>query len=132
MYFSDRREINPQAKFVPDFVIESLTTFELIKLENVGTVGLFKGYVSQILTWLYHFILEQILIEKEQINIARVRNRPGITILNSLDSLFEFLSLCLCVFLSDNAIKCIVLLKNKTERRDEHWTFIGGRERHQF
>ena len=100
MYFSEQREINPQAKFVPDFVIESLTTFELIKLENVGTVGLFKGYVSQILTWLYHFILEQILIEKEQINIARVRNRPGITILNSLDSLFEFLSLCLCVFVS--------------------------------
>ena len=74
MYFSDRREINPQAKFVPDFVIESLTTFELIKLENVGTVGLFKGYVTQILTWLYHFI--SILIEKEQINIATVRNCP--------------------------------------------------------
>ena len=45
MYFSDQREINPQAKFVPDFVIESLTTFELIKLGSVETVRLFKGYV---------------------------------------------------------------------------------------
>ena len=95
MYFSDRREINPQAKFVPDFVIESLTTFELIKLASVETVGLFKGYVSQILTRLYHFILKPILIEKEQkINITRVRNSPDITILKSLSGIFEFLSFC--------------------------------------
>ena len=63
MYFSDRREINPQAKFVPDFVIESLTTFELIKPASVETVRLFKGYVSPSMKSELGFI---ILKENEQ------------------------------------------------------------------
>ena len=100
MYFSDRREINPQAKFVPDFVIESLTTFELIKLENVGTVGLFKGYVTQILTWLYHlsfhFNVDRKGTNKHR-NSAKLPLHLTSHFKNTLSGLFECVSLCLCV-----------------------------------